>query len=554
MSSPQQSNTSADDATLALALISGVLLAAGWAIWFFYSASISYYVMYLRYYQAIVFTEISAEARAAVAYITSTPADQVSAKALFDLSNAALRVWSVIVAVFFGVCYWAVRKNSSAWVVRKFRRFGKGNDLEELIEIQAHEWKTILPITVDNPADESDEEVQRLYAEALHPEEWVDQQGLPLHFNGIDLGMTLFIISAQDQAGAPLFTLDHLAVAWGDGRIPLDERGLARPDSIRQFIDQHRPKLLSELRSTPRAIRHRGKDLLINDTHLVGCLCLLVPMLSALTRQFRSTWSGFATLSPPERVLAAAMLYRGAVERVMCHNMLLVISEIWTQVRRQHKGKGTWTVQHFHDALLGHDRLMEMCRHAFNLANGADPDQYVSEIPAQDIYYMTRDKARPSLLKPSVVLRPSFWGNLISKIGKGQFSGIFADLLPRGRDLAARRKRIKALSGRMREGRRVCDNHSFTETSFIALYDWSKKRGSIMAPAEFMWLRAANRPLWYILNSNGRPKPFTEAAAIYSHWIAETEARGPLQIPQISQSLRGIVEYFYEKWVAEKNL
>lgn len=533
------------DLMLGVGFGGAALAVAGWAVWYFYGDSIAYYVMYLRYYQALAFTNVSASARAAVAYITTTPADQVSPVALIELSTAALRYWSFVVAGGFALVYWRLRSNSSAWIVKKFRRFGTGNNLEDLISVQSREWKTILPITVDNPADESDEEVQRLYAQALHPEEWLEQNGVALSYNGIDMGMTLFIISAPDQTGKPLFTLDHLAVAWGDGRIPIDEKGHADPSSVRKFIDQYRPKLLPELRATPRAIRHRGKDFLIDDNHLVGCVCLLVPVLSALTRQFQATWNGFGVLPPHTKVLAAAMLYRGAVERVMCHNMLLEIAEIWTAVRIKHKGKGTWKLEHFHEALLQATPLMEMSRHAFNLANGASPASYIASIPDQQVRYMTRDKAVP----PAMCLRRIFSPKLFTDF-QAYRDGIF----PRAKDMAARRKRLTGLVDRLREGRRICDGHSFQETALVSLYDWSKKKGSIMATAEFVWLRAADRPLWYVLNSNGRPKPFIEAAGIHAHWIAETDTEAPLQIPQVAQALRGTVEYFYDKWADAKGM
>ena len=73
---------------------------------------------------------------------------------------------------------------------------------------------------------------------------------------------------------------------------------------------------------------------------------------------------------------------------------------------------------------------------------------------------------------------------------------------------------------------------------------------SLLAPAQFAWLKLVDRPLWYALHSLGfetegfgrylHPNPRVEAAGARDHWAAERIAKRPLTSPDIERALEAV--------------
>ncbi len=93
------------------------------------------------------------------------------------------------------------------------------------------------------------------------------------------------------------------------------------------------------------------------------------------------------------------------------------------------------------------------------------------------------------------------------------------------------------------EAAKVTANHAFVTTAMLRLLGYSRDRGGVLAPAQFLWLRGANRALWYPLNNLGRQSFHAEAAGAISHYMAERAAGTPLLSPKVTQAVMSLNEY-----------
>jgi intracellular multiplication protein IcmP len=67
--------------------------------------------------------------------------------------------------------------------------------------------------------------------------------------------------------------------------------------------------------------------------------------------------------------------------------------------------------------------------------------------------------------------------------------------------------------------------------------------GGVLAPAQFLWLRAEDRNLWYPLNNLGRRSFHAEGAGAMAHYLAEQAADKPLPIPRIDTAIVTLNQY-----------
>lgn len=87
-------------------------------------------------------------------------------------------------------------------------------------------------------------------------------------------------------------------------------------------------------------------------------------------------------------------------------------------------------------------------------------------------------------------------------------------------------------------------NHSFVESAFANMLDAARERGGVLASAEFLWLKAEDRGLWYVLNGVGRPTYHMEGAGAIAHWKAERATGRPLPEPDVDEAVFGLEEYY----------
>ncbi|MEM7680052.1 MAG: type IV secretion system protein [Pseudomonadota bacterium] len=98
----------------------------------------------------------------------------------------------------------------------------------------------------------------------------------------------------------------------------------------------------------------------------------------------------------------------------------------------------------------------------------------------------------------------------------------------------------KALSGKVLS---ACNRHAFVTTAMLRGLQTAREEGGVMASAEFVWLRAHDRTLWYPLNNLGRQSFHMEAMGAMSHFRAERITQRPIPVPKIEDAVDSIADY-----------
>ena len=96
----------------------------------------------------------------------------------------------------------------------------------------------------------------------------------------------------------------------------------------------------------------------------------------------------------------------------------------------------------------------------------------------------------------------------------------------------------------------VYETHGWTTTFFLGAQELARKKSGVLATAEFNWLRAQDRRLYYALNALGRRSFFVEASGAITHWRMECQAGKALQKPAIGiavESIQGEIERYRKK-------
>ncbi|MFZ4761867.1 MAG: hypothetical protein ACOYK8_03535 [Alphaproteobacteria bacterium] len=94
------------------------------------------------------------------------------------------------------------------------------------------------------------------------------------------------------------------------------------------------------------------------------------------------------------------------------------------------------------------------------------------------------------------------------------------------------------------EAEKIAARHAFTSTAMLGLLAWARQRGGVLAPAQFVWLRAVDRALWYPLNNLGRRAFLPEASGAMSHYYAELAAARPLLTPKLDRAVEALEEFY----------
>ena len=66
------------------------------------------------------------------------------------------------------------------------------------------------------------------------------------------------------------------------------------------------------------------------------------------------------------------------------------------------------------------------------------------------------------------------------------------------------------------------------------------RRGGVLPPALFTWLKGVDRPLWYALTSLGRRAPFVEALGACAHYAAERRMGSALSGPAVEGAVEAL--------------
>ena len=85
----------------------------------------------------------------------------------------------------------------------------------------------------------------------------------------------------------------------------------------------------------------------------------------------------------------------------------------------------------------------------------------------------------------------------------------------------------------------IIRQHGYTHTVLMRLLE-EARRGGVLPPALFTWLKGVDRPLWYALTSLGRRAPFVEGLGACAHYAAERRLGRALQSPAVAGAIEAL--------------
>ncbi len=88
-----------------------------------------------------------------------------------------------------------------------------------------------------------------------------------------------------------------------------------------------------------------------------------------------------------------------------------------------------------------------------------------------------------------------------------------------------------------------CNEHAWETTAMMRGLTTAREEGGVLAPAQFVWLRAYERTLWYPLNNLGRQSLHMEALGATAHYKAEKLAQRPIPRPKVTDSVKSLSDY-----------
>ncbi len=88
-----------------------------------------------------------------------------------------------------------------------------------------------------------------------------------------------------------------------------------------------------------------------------------------------------------------------------------------------------------------------------------------------------------------------------------------------------------------------CNQHAWQTTALLRALRTARDEGGVMAPAQFVWLRAYDRELWYPLNNLGRQSNHSEAIGAVAHFKQERRIQRPIPKPKVQEAVTSMVEY-----------
>lgn len=92
----------------------------------------------------------------------------------------------------------------------------------------------------------------------------------------------------------------------------------------------------------------------------------------------------------------------------------------------------------------------------------------------------------------------------------------------------------------------IADRHAWQETAFPAMLTYARKDRGVLPAAAFLWLKAEDRKLWYIMDNVGSEAVMIEAAGAMSHFRAESQIGKPIHRPAVYQAARALLEDYLD--------
>lgn len=119
---------------------------------------------------------------------------------------------------------------------------------------------------------------------------------------------------------------------------------------------------------------------------------------------------------------------------------------------------------------------------------------------------------------------------------------------------SAMRKEIIRIIADPKMGRvmeKIAAQHSFSTPALLRCLNMAREQGGVLAPAQFLWLRAVDRSLWYAMNNLGRGAVHIEGAGSMAHYRAEKSAGKPIPNPLVEPAIDGLMDYLKENHVMQ---
>ncbi|MCV6599722.1 MAG: hypothetical protein OIF36_04530 [Alphaproteobacteria bacterium] len=116
------------------------------------------------------------------------------------------------------------------------------------------------------------------------------------------------------------------------------------------------------------------------------------------------------------------------------------------------------------------------------------------------------------------------------------------------KDIKARVSKILSDPKVGHEAVKIANNNAYVNSAMLNVLEWARKRGGVLAPAQFLWLKGVDRDLWYALNSLGRRTYFSEGSGAIAHYYAEKSLGKPLVTINVDKAIESIKDYFDEHY------
>jgi intracellular multiplication protein IcmP len=113
-------------------------------------------------------------------------------------------------------------------------------------------------------------------------------------------------------------------------------------------------------------------------------------------------------------------------------------------------------------------------------------------------------------------------------------------------DLAGKIERIVHDQATGGEAARMAAQYAYRTTAMLGTLKWARSMGGVLASAQFLWLRAVDRGLWYPFNNLGRRSFHVEGSGAIAHFMAEESAKKPLLIPRVDTAIVALNQFLAE--------
>ena len=84
--------------------------------------------------------------------------------------------------------------------------------------------------------------------------------------------------------------------------------------------------------------------------------------------------------------------------------------------------------------------------------------------------------------------------------------------------------------------------HAYATGAIAAIVIWARTVGGPLAASDFLWVKAIDRGLWYVINDAGRAAFHVESSGAIAHFRAETESGRANGKPQIAKAYAAVRE------------